>query len=487
MKGLFAKKSIRDMHAEADQKGSLRRTLSSFNLTMMGIGAIIGAGIFVLTGQAAAEYAGPAVILSFVFAGIVCAFAALCYAEFSSLVPTAGGPYSYAYATLGEIVAWTIGWALTLEFLLSACTVSVAWSGYFSSLLADFKLLLPAKFSTPPLSYETAHGWVRTGSIVNIPAMGIVGLIGLLTAFGIKAAARVNNILVYVKIGVIFLFIAAGVFFVKASNWSPFIPSNAGEFGQFGLSGILRGAGIVFFAYLGFDALSTLAQEARNPQRDLPISMISSLSITTIIYVVVALVLTGIVSYKLLGGEAPFAVAIDALGPKFFWMRYVAKCAILAGLTSVVLVMFLGQTRIFYSMASDGLLPEIFCRINEQLSTPFHNALIFTGVAMLITAFFPVDVLGALVSMGALLAFAIVCLGVLILRYTQPKLHRPFKVPFSPWIPGIGCLICVVQMLALPRIIWIQTIAWILIGFIVYFTYGIRHSKIRLRKIRSGS
>lgn len=480
MKALFAKKSILDMHQEVKQKAGLSRTLNSFSLTMMGIGAIIGAGVFVLTGQAAAQYAGPGVTLSFVFAALVCVFAALCYAEFSSLVPIAGGPYSYAYATLGEVIAWTIGWALTLEFLLSACAVSVAWSGYFSSLLTDFGLSFPAQFSKPPLVYDAIHGWMKTGAIVNIPAIIIVGSIGLLTAFGVQAAARVNNILVYVKIGVILLFIAVGIFFIKASNLVPFIPPNAGEFGQFGWSGILRGAGIVFFAYLGFDALSTLAQETRNPQKDLPVSMIGSLSIATVTYLLVALVLTGIVSYKLLGGEAPFGVAIDALGPKFFWMRYVAKCAILAGLTSVILVMFLGQTRIFYSMAFDGLLPEIFCRVHKKFHTPFYNAMIFTAIAMVITAFFPVDILGALVSMGALLAFAIVCFGVLVLRYTQPDLHRPFKVPFAPWIPGIGFLVCVIQMLALPKIIWTQTIVWILIGFVVYFSYGVRHSKIRL-------
>lgn len=479
MKGLFAKKSINDMHEEAVARTGLSRTLSSFNLTMMGIGAIIGAGIFVLTGQAAANYAGPGVIFSFIFAAIVCAFAALCYAEFSSLVPIAGGPYSYAYATLGELVAWTIGWALTLEFLLSACTVAVAWSGYFSSLLADFGIRVPVEYASPPFIYDVLEGWKHTGAIINIPALLIFGLIGVMTAIGIKTAAHVNDILVYIKFGVIILFIICGLFFIKASNWVPFIPENKGDFGQFGFSGVLRGAGIVFFAFLGFDALSTLAQEARNPQRDLPIGMIGSLSIATITYVIVGLVLTGIVSYKLLGGEAPFAVAIDALGPHFYWMRYVAKCAILAGLTSVVLVMFLGQTRIFYTMAHDGLLPKVFCKVHKKFHTPFYSALIFTAIGMGITGFFPVDILGALVSMGALLAFTIVCLGVLILRYTQPHLHRPFKVPFAPWIPGMGCLVCIIQMLALPGITWKQTIIWVLVGFLIYFSYGRRHSKIQ--------
>lgn len=468
------------MHKEAeDKKSGLTRSLTSFNLTMMGIGAIIGAGIFVLTGQAAASFAGPAVTLSFVFAAIISIFAALCYAEFASLVPVAGGPYSYTYVTLGEFAAWTMGWALTLEFLGSACTVAVAWSGYFSSFLSDFGLSIPEAFSKPAFIYEPVKGWMKTGAMLNVPAMCIIAFIGIMVALGIKIAARLNNILVYIKFGVILLFLICGVFFIKASNWTPFIPENTGVFGEFGFSGVLRGAGIVFFAFLGFDALSTLAQESRNPQKDLPIGMISSLSISTIAYVLVALVLTGIVSYKLLGGAAPFAAAIDALGPNFFWMRYVAKCAILAGLTSVILVMFLSQTRVFYTMAHDGLLPKVFGQVHKKFHTPFKNALIFTGVGVVVTAFFPVDILGALVTMGALLAFTIVCLGVLILRYTQPKVHRPFKVPFAPWIPAIGALICIVQMAFLPGVTWLHAIVWVVFGYIVYFTYSLRHSKIQ--------
>lgn len=468
------------MHEEAENKKSgLTRSLSSFNLIMMGIGAIIGAGIFVLTGQAAANYAGPAVTLSFVFASIVCIFAALCYAEFSSLVPVAGGPYSYAYVTLGEFAAWTIGWALTMEFFGAACTVAVAWSGYVSSLLHDLGLSLPMIFSKPPLVYDAVTGWARSGSIINVPAMAIIAFIGTMTAIGIKTAARLNDILVYIKFGVIVLFIGVGLFFIRAENLTPFIPENTGDFGEFGWSGILRGAGIVFFAFLGFDALSTLAQEAKNPQRDLPIGMIGSLSISAITYIVIALVLTGIVSFKLLGGEAPFAVAIDALGPNFFWMRYVAKCAIIAGLTSVVLVMFISQTRVFYTMSHDGLLPKVFSKVHHKLHTPFHNAMIFTVVGVVVSGIFPVDVLGALVSMGALMAFAIVCLGVLILRYTQPKLHRPFKVPLGPLIPALGFLIVLLQMVVLPGVIWIQTVAWLILGYIIYFTYSARRSKIR--------
>ncbi|NGX38894.1 MAG: putative amino acid permease YhdG [Chlamydiae bacterium] len=479
-KGLFAKKSIHDLKVEAStKKDGLERSLTGLQLTGMGIGAIIGAGIFVLTGQAAAEFAGPAVVLSFIFAAIICVFAAFCYAEFASLIPVAGGAYSYAYATLGEIVAWTIGWTLTLEYLFSAATVAVGWSGYFVSLLADMGIHLSSKFNGAPLAYDVVGGWASTGAIINVPAVCILGIIGTLIAVGIKTAARINNIIVVIKLGVILLFLVCGVFYINTANWTPFIPENTGVFGEFGFSGIFRGAGVVFFAYIGFDALSTLAQEARNPQKDMPVGMIGSLTISAIIYICIALVLTGIVSYKLLVGPAPFSVAIDALGPKFLWLRYVAKIGILAGLTTVVLVMLIGQTRIFYTMSHDGLLPKIFGKVHKKFHTPFFNTIFFTVVGMLIAGFFPVGILGQLVSMGTLLAFAIVCFGVLLLRYKQPSLHRPFKVPFFPWIPLAGTLACVVQMVVLPKVIWLQLVLWIFVGFLVYFGYGIRHSVIR--------
>lgn len=482
-KGLFAKKTINDMREEAsNKKEGLKRTLTGLNLTTLGIGAIVGAGVFVLLGEAASKYSGPGVVLSFIFAALICVFAAFCYAEFASLIPVAGGAYSYAYATLGEIVAWTIGWGLTLEYLFSAATVAVGWSGYFSSFLADFGLSLPEAISKSPLIYDVANGWQRTGAFLNLPAMAVMGFIGGMIAVGIKAAARYNNVIVIIKIGVILLFLACGIGYVNTANWVPFIPENTGIFGEFGLSGVLRGAGVVFFAYIGFDAISTLAQEARDPQKDLPIGMVGSLTISATIYIIIALVLTGIVSYKLLGGPAPFSVAIDALGPNFIWLRYLSKFGILAGLTSVILVMLLGQTRIFYSMAHDGLMPKAFGHVHHKFRTPFFNTIVVTLIGMLISGFFPVGILAQLVSMGTLLAFGIVCFGVLMLRYKQPSLHRPFKVPLFPWIPLAGTLACLIQMLALPGVTWIQFAIWIFVGYGIYFGYGIRHSVIRKKR-----
>ncbi|NGX45127.1 MAG: putative amino acid permease YhdG [Chlamydiae bacterium] len=463
----------------ASKKSGLQRSLTGFNLTTMGVGAIIGAGLFVLTGQAAAEFAGPAVVLSFVLAALICVFAAFCYAEFASLIPVAGGAYSYSYATLGEFTAWTIGWGLTLEYLFSAATVAVGWSGYFSSLLEDMGLGFPTALASSPLTHSAADGWARTGSIINLPAVIIVGIIGLLIAVGTKAAARFNTVMVIIKFGVIILFLACGIAYVNTSNWVPFIPKNTGVFGEFGFSGILRGAGVVFFSYIGFDALSTLAQEARNPQKDMPVGMLGSLGISALTYVIVALVLTGIVSYKMLGGPAPFTVAIDALGPNFIWLRFVAKFAILAGLTSVILVMLLGQTRIFYTMSHDGLLPKAFGKVHKKYHTPFFSTIFLTIVGMAICGLFPVGILGQLVSMGTLMAFGIVCFGVLVLRYKQPSLHRPFKVPLFPWIPLAGALACFIQMVALPKVTWIQLLVWIFLGYIIYFGYGVRHSHVR--------
>ena len=481
-KGLFAKKSIKALMAEADEPSHrLQKTLGPFSLTALGIGAIIGAGIFVLTGQAAAQFAGPAVVLSFIFAAIISLFAALCYAEFASMIPISGSAFSYAYVTLGEFPAWIIGWGLTLEYLFSAATVASGWSAYFVSFFKDVGVIIPTYLSNTPFAYDAAKGWTMTGAYLNLPAICNAGAIGILIAIGIKAAASVNNFLVVIKMGVILLFIVVGIVYVNADNWKPFIPDNTGVFGQFGLSGILRGAGVVFFAYIGFDALSTLAQESRNPQKDLPLGMLGSLAISTIVYIAIALVLTGIVSYTLLGGAAPFSTAVDALGSGFLWMRFVVKIAILAGLTSVVLVMLLGQARIFYIMAMDGLLPKAFAKVHKRFHTPFFTTIVVTIVCALVAGFFPVEILGQIVSMGTLMAFAIVCFGVLLLRYTQPHIHRPFKVPFSPWIPGLGTLFCLIQMVVLPGIIWMQLIGWLIIGCVIYFTYGQKHSRIRSR------
>jgi APA family basic amino acid/polyamine antiporter len=482
-KGLFAKKTIKSLlDATTDTPHGLKRTLGAVNLTMMGIGAIIGAGIFVLTGQAAAEYAGPGIVISFIFAAIICVFAALCYAEFASLIPVAGSAYSYAYVTMGEFAAWIIGWGLTLEYLFSASTVAVGWSGYFVSLLNDFGLSIPSYLAGSPLTYDSQLGWQSTGALINLPAMLIVAIIGVMIAVGIKTAQRLNDILVIVKMLVILLFIVCGIAFIKTDNWVPFIPENTGIFGQYGWSGIFRGAGVVFFAYIGFDAISTLAQEARNPQKDMPTGMLGSLAISTLVYMVVALILTGIVSYKMLNVPDPIAVAVNAFGPHFTWLRFVIKIAILAGLTTVILVMLLGQARIFYSMAQDGLLPSIFGKVHSKFRTPFFTTILISIVALFITGFFPVGILGQITSMGALLAFAIVCFGVLVLRYTQPLLHRPFKTPFVPWVPLAGTLACIMQMVYLERITWIQLVFWMILGVIIYFSYGQKHSKVRAGK-----
>ncbi|MFY7842629.1 MAG: amino acid permease [Rhabdochlamydiaceae bacterium] len=487
-KGLFVKKSIKSLLQEINNKqGRLKKTLGPWQLISMGIGAIIGAGIFVLTGQAAAEYAGPAISVSFIFAAIICVFAALCYAEFASLIPVSGSAYSYAYATMGEFIAWIIGWSLTLEYLFSASTVAVGWSSYFTSLMADFGLLFPKFFAQSSFTYTVSDGFRLSGSLFNLPAVFIISLMGILVARGVKTAARFNNIMVIIKMSVVLLFILCGIAYVKAENWTPFIPENTGIFGQYGWSGVFRGAGVVFFAFIGFDALSTLSQEAKNPQKDLPKGMLGSLGISTFVYMIMGLVLTGLVSYKFLGVPSPIALAIDTLGSKFLWLRFFIKIAILAGLTSVILMMILAQARIFYTMARDGLLPKIFGQIHEKFETPFISTVIVTIIAVLIGGVMPVGLIGQLVCIGTLLAFAIVCFAVLILRYTQPLLHRPFKVPFSPWIPLFGTICSLIQMFLLPSVTWIQFLLWMGIGCMIYFGYGFSHSQMRPKTYKKKS
>ncbi len=479
-KGLFAKKSVKALVAEAtDNKHGLKRTLGPLNLTAMGVGAIVGAGIFVLTGQAAAEYAGPAVLISFAIAVIICIFSALCYAEFASLIPIAGSAYSYAYATMGEFAAWSIGWGLTLEYLFSGTTVAVGWSGYFVSLLSDFGINFPVQLCNAPIDYDLVHGWELTGNIVNLPAMFIIAVIGYMISVGIRTASFINNLMVIIKLGVIVLFIACGAAYINWDNLKPFIPENTGVFGQFGWSGIFRGAGLIFFAFIGFDAVSTLAQEARNPQKDMPIGMLGSLGISSFVYVIIGLVLLGVVGYAQLGVADPLAVAVNALGPGFAWLRYVIKIAIVLSLSSVVLVMLLGQARIFYTMSLDGLLPKIFGKTHPKFKTPFFTSVLITLVAMVFAGFFPLAILGEITVMGALLAFAIVCLGVLVLRRTQPDLHRPFRTPWVPVIPILGMATCVLQMICLPGVTWMQLVGWMILGYVVYFTYGAKHSLAR--------
>ena len=477
---MFAKKSVEALLREAAlPKEGLKRSLSVWNLTALGIGAIVGAGLFVLSGEAAANYAGPAVVLSFIFAAIICFFAALCYAEFASMIPIAGSAYTYTYVTLGDFSAWIMGWVLTLEFLFSAATVAVGWSSYLGSFLKDFGITLPHVLSAAPFKYQAISGWEETGAILNLPAMAIMALMGYLIYHGVKTAARFNDIMVFLKLAVIVIFIALGVSFVQTENFTPFIPENTGVFGQFGWSGVFRGAGIVFFAFIGFDAVSTMAQEAKKPKRDMPIGMIGSLGVSTLIYIAVALVMTGIIFYKHLGVADPMAVAINAFGPKFFWLRYVLKLAILAGLTSVVLVMTMGQTRIYYAMAHDGLLPKTFGKIHKKYHTPHITTLFVTLLGTVVAGLFPVGVIGQIVSMGTLFIFGTVCLAVLSLRYTHPEVHRPFKVPLVPLIPALGILSLYGQMFFLPGVAWLQFLSWIAFGCLLYFFYGRKNSLVR--------
>lgn len=520
---LFLTKPLDQLLNESKDTGGLKRSLTALNLTTLGIGAIIGAGIFVLTGQAAAQYAGPGIVLSFIISGFACGFAGLCYAEFASMIPIAGSAYTYSYATLGEFLAWIIGWDLILEYLFAASTVSVGWSGYVVSFLKDLNINIAPQFTGAtgtvlvnvpemgwkPLSDSFAQTLAASGisvdslahvtCILNLPAMFIIAALTILLVVGIRESANFNNIMVITKVSVIILFIAIGFMFVKSANWHPFIPENkvestamseyggfwgwlkayGHEFGKFGISGVLRGAGVIFFAYIGFDAVSTAAQEARNPQKDMPKGILGSLAISTVLYILVAIVLTGIVSYTALNVPDPVAVGVDAMGEGMFWLRPIVKIAAIAGLSSVILVMLLGQPRIFFTMSKDGLLPPVFSKVHPRFKTPYVSTLITGVVAMIIAGILPISILGELVSIGTLLAFIIVCISVMVLRKSRPDLNRPFRTPWVPVVPVLGAGICLLQMIALPVDTWLRLIIWMAIGFFIYFFYGVNHSKVR--------
>ncbi len=484
--GIFSKKSISSLIAEANEQGegTLKKTFGSWGLVALGVGAIIGAGLFSLTGIAAADNAGPAVAISFIIAALGCAFAGLCYAEFSSMLPVAGSAYTYSYATMGEFIAWIIGWDLVLEYALASATVAVSWSQYFNELLKIFNLEIPIEFLKGPFE----------GGIINLPAIIIVCLISLLLIRGTQESARLNNILVILKVTVVIIFIALGWQFINPTNHDPFIPVNVGEemvksgelsfssflsseyFGEYGWSGVLRGAGVVFFAFIGFDAVSTAAQEAKNPKKGMPFGIIGSLLICTILYVLFAYVLTGLENYLMFKGDAkPVATAFAKTG--YHFLNTALIVTIIAGYTSVILVMLLGQSRVFYSMSKDGLLPKMFSDLSKR-QTPWKTNLVFMIFVSLFAGFVPVSDLGHMVSIGTLFAFTLVCIGILVLRKTNPDIERPFKTPLVPLVPILGIIVCLIMMMSLPVESWERLGIWLGLGLIIYFVYSKKHSKL---------
>lgn len=472
------RKDITQLQSDAAHSTDLKRTLGPMNLINLGIGAIIGAGLFSLTGIAAAEHAGPAVSISFVLAAIGCAFAGLCYAEFAAMIPIAGSAYTYAYATMGEVFAWIIGWDLVLEYAVGASTVAVSWSAYLAKFLAYFGVHLPTALSmsywqTPPGSTE--HG------LINLPAMIIVFAVSYLLVRGIQESARANAVIVALKIAVVIIFIGLGFSYINAENFTPYIPENTGSFGHFGWSGILKAAGMVFFAFIGFDAVSTAAQEAKNPQKDMPIGILGSLVICTILYVLFSFVMTGVANYtEFAGVAAPVAVAIDKMG--ISWLSPAINLAIIAGYSSVILVMLLGQSRVFYTMSKDGLLPKLFSDTHPKFKTPWKSNMLFALVVSLFAGFAPIALVGEMTSVGTLFAFVVVCAAVLILRYKEPNRERPFKTPFVPLVPILGIVACGSLLVSLCVSDFMHAgrlFVWLGIGLIVYHTYSKKHSKIR--------
>lgn len=480
--GLFVKKSLASLIAEANESGNktLKRVLGPWSLVALGVGVIIGAGLFSITGAVAAGYTGPAITLSFVIAAIGCCFAALCYAEFASMIPVAGSAYTYSYATMGELIAWIIGWDLVLEYCVAATTVSISWSRYLVVFLEGFGVQLPHALTACP--------W--DGGVVNVPAFLIVALMSVFLIRGTEGSSIFNGIIVFLKVSVVLVFVVLGWKYIRMENYTPYIPANTGTLGEFGFSGILRGAAIVFFAFLGFDAVSTAAQETKNPKRDMPIGILMSLGVTTVLYMLFAHVMTGVVNYTAFDGQAgiaPVAIAIDHMGqagadglihPDYPWLNRAIVLAILMGYCSVIMVTLLGQSRVFLSMSRDGLLPPLFSHIHETYRTPARSNLLFMVLVGLLAAFVPASVAGEMCSIGTLFAFSLVCAGVLIVRRTMPDAPRSFKTPWVPFVPIGGIITCVVMMVFLPADTWIRLVLWMLIGLDIYVHYGIKHSKL---------
>jgi basic amino acid/polyamine antiporter, APA family len=479
---LFVRKPMADLMKESQETGShtLKRTLGAGGLIALGIGAIIGAGLFSITGMAAANHAGPAITISFVVAAMGCLFAGLCYAEFASMIPVAGSAYTYSYATMGEFIAWIIGWDLVLEYAVGAATVGISWSRYLVKFLEGFDIHLPTQLTLGP--------W--DGGIINLPAVFIIVLMSLLLIRGTKESATVNGIIVALKVSVVLIFIFLGWKYINNANYTPYIPDNNGEFGEFGFSGIIRAAAIVFFAYIGFDAVSTAAQEAKNPKRDMPWGILGSLAICTVLYILFAHVMTGVTSYTSFAGKdgiAPVALAIDKMGtanaagvisPDYPWLNRAIVVAILAGYASVILVMLMGQSRVFFSMSKDGLIPRIFSVVNPKTQTPARNNLFFMLFVSAFAAFVPARVVGEMTSIGTLFAFILVCIGVWVMRKKMPELPRAFKTPLVPIVPLLGIATCLFMMVFLPMDTWIRLLVWMLIGMDIYLAYGAKHSHL---------
>ena len=507
MVNLLAIKPLSKLLKEATTEGeaSLKRSLGPLNLITLGIGAIIGAGIFVLTGQAAAKHAGPAVVLSFIFAGITCAFAGLCYAEFASLIPIAGSAYTYGYATLGEFVAWIIGWDLVLEYAFGAATVASGWSGYFVGLMQDFGIHLPPQLTATPgiILYQYHDRWMQLAALpggvdastlphvagmFNLVAFVAIAIVTAVLVRGIEESANLNTAIVLVKLMVVGIFLVLGGWFLfqhpahAHANWTPFIPPSDGH-GNFGFAGITAGAASIFFAYIGFDAVSTAAQEAKNPQRDMPIGILGSLVICTLLYILVSGVLTGLVNYHALNVADPVAVGIDVTGIR--WGSILVKIGAVFGLGTVMLVMLLGQSRVFFSMSRDGLLWKWAGVIHPKFRTPWISNIVVGAIVAFMPALLPIDKLSELVNMGTLLAFAIVCAGVWILRRRNPDLHRPFKTPLVPLVPILGIVSALYLIWTLPALTKIVVVAWLVVGLLIYFTYSVKHSKVQI-DLRNG-
>lgn len=465
VKRLFRRKFLESILEELDiEDHRLHRTLNAFDLTILGIGAIIGVGIFVLTGAASANYAGPGVVLSFVISGSACTFAALCYAELASSIPVAGSAYNYAYATMGEVIAWIIGWDLILEYVVASIAVSIGWSGYFANILKAIGIHIPVWCSSAP-------GTVP-GAVINLPAVLIVLFLTVILVIGIKESARFTSVMVFVKVLTVLVFIAVGISHVTPTNWHPFMP--------FGFKGVISGAAIVFFAYIGFDAVSTAAEETKNPQKNMPIGILLSLGICTLLYIFVSGILTGMVSYKELNTPAPVAHALSIAG--FRWGSALVSAGAVAGITSVLLVMLMGQPRIFFSMSRDGLIPQWICKVHPRFRTPYVSQIITGVVVAALAGFIDIGTAAELCNIGTLFAFTIVCGGVVVLRKTHPELRRSFRCPIVPLIPLLGVFSCAWLMLSLPKITWFRFVTWLLIGLTIYFYYGIGHSRLTDRK-----